>query len=101
MAIGLLGHFGVFLSLVMFLGVYALLLFPHGPWLRFASIVALALLATFVLYYSSFVTILAERGGTSVPFGWNRLRGELGSAFALRGQIGPLLGLLGLAGLVM
>lgn len=97
--IGLLGHFGVFLSLLIFLGVYAVLQFPRGPWLRFAVIVAVALLATLVLYYSSFVTILAERGGVRVPFGWRRLRGALVTSFGLAGMLGPLLGLLGLAGL--
>jgi hypothetical protein len=101
MAIGLLGHFGVFLSLLIFLGVYALLQFPRGPWLRFAAIVAVALLAMIVLYYSSFATILAERGGVRVPFGWGRLRGALATSFGLAGMVGPLLGLLGLAGLAL
>lgn len=101
MTIALLGHFGVFLSLLIFLGVYALLLFPRRSWVRFAVIVAIALLATIVLYYSSFVTILTERGGARVPFGWGRLRGALANAFGLTGALGPLLGLLGLAGLAM
>lgn len=101
MTIGLLGHFGVFLSLLIFLGAYALLLYPRGPWLRFGAIVAVALFATVVLYYSSFVTILADRSGARLPFGWGRLRGELAGAFSMVGALGPLLGLLGFAGLAM
>jgi hypothetical protein len=102
MTVGLLGHFGVFLSLVIFLAVYtAVLLLLRGPWLRFAMIVAVALMSAVLLYYSAFMASVMERSGASVPFGWGRLRRELAGATGMYGQIGPLLGSLGLAGLVM
>jgi hypothetical protein len=36
-----------------------------------------------------------------VPFGWGRLRNELAGAFGLAGSVGPLLGLLAPAGLIL
>ena len=102
MSVVLLGHFGVFLSLLIFLAAYSgLLLILRGPFLHFATLAGLAVLMVTLLYYGAFMTILVGRGGAGVPFGWGRLRDELAGALGLVGSVGPLLSILGLAGLIL
>lgn len=101
--VALLGHFGVFLSLLVFFATYAaILLLGRGPWLRLSLLVAWGVAITIVLYYSAHAGIILDSPErVSVPFGVGRVWGELRKALMIQGLIGPLAFVLGVTGLVI
>jgi hypothetical protein len=101
----LLGHSGVFLSLVLLLSVLGLLwIIRRDPlvW-RFALSTGTALASVVVGYYGAFLQVIRDRPASSPPTTsvMTRLGFELGELVTWPGQIGPILTLLGLAGLVL
>ena len=103
LVLALLGHFGVFLSLLVFFAVYAaILLALRGPWFRLSLLVICSVVVSIALYYSAHASIImASSGRATVPFGFGRLWGELRKALQIQGLLGPLAPVLGLAGLVL
>lgn len=99
----LLAHSGVFLSFGLFTGCLAAIgLVRRERWApRFIGMMAVAVLLAVGLYYTAF---LGEIGGgraeTPVASAATRLWLQLGELWRLDGQIGPLVALLGLSGLV-
>ncbi|PLS77033.1 MAG: hypothetical protein CYG59_26025 [Chloroflexi bacterium] len=104
-AVALLGHSGVFLSMVLVLGTVGLvLLLRRDKQVRqFALVSGVTLVAVVAGYYSAFSAVLRERSAAPPPTttALERLGFEWGELVWLTGQIGPVLALLGLAGLVL
>jgi hypothetical protein len=99
----LLGHFGVFLSLLVFFGTYAvILLLLRGPWIRLSVLVACGVFTSAALYYGAHLElVMASPQRGTLPFGWGRLLGELGKALKIGGFLGPLVPALGILGLII
>ncbi len=104
-AIALLGHFGVFLSLLAFAASYlAILLLRRDPQLgRLTALGAGALLLVVALYYSAFPDEILHRppappSETTIA---QKLRQQIDELIQPAGRIGPLLTALGLGGLAV
>ena len=105
LAAALLGHFGVFASLMVFLTVFgALLLLTRQPdWKRYALVVLAACAVAFVLYYSAQIGTLVEMAPAPAPGNsvLQRLGYEIDAFWRPGSSIGPLATLLGVGGAVL
>lgn len=101
----LLGHLGVFASLVAFLATLGalLLLGRQRDWLRYAFVVGAAGAAAFALYYSAQLALIGELPPAPPPGNslLQRIGYQVDELWRIRGLVGPLATVLGLAGAVL
>ncbi len=103
-AIALLGHSGVFLSLGLLLAALGVIWLVHRDqqvW-KFALVVMLVVVGVVVGYFFAFLDVLTRTSTpvTSSTTPLERLGNEAREFVVVSGQIGPLLAVLGLSGLV-
>ena len=70
-----------------------------SKWFALGLLVSLAFALVVVGYYSAFVEILLGRNRTEAPFGFARVARAVSRALRFSDRIGPLMALLGVAGL--
>lgn len=102
-AVALLGHFGVFLSLLLFGCSYGALLILRREerWPRLLGLLLVSVVVVGGLYYSAWLDLLLHRPAAPPPpgTGVGRVVGSLRTLASWDDHLGPLLTLLGLLGL--
>lgn len=105
LALALLGHFGVFLSLLALGAAYLSLLLLRDPFraLRLAALGGAALLIVVALYYSAFVEVLLQRAPAPPPASSvaQRLLRAARELILPAGSVGLVASLLSWGGLVL
>jgi len=105
LAVALLGHLGVFASLLVFVAAYGvlLLLARQTDWARYALIVLAAGAVAFGLYYSAQLGTIMEMDPPPPPTNSlvQRIGYQLEDLWRPLATIGPLATLLGIAGAVL